>query len=95
MCLCFKPERGVYQGCQLSSSLFVLCVEILADTIRNDNSIKGIKILDKELKLSQSADDTHAFGSTQNLQQMYSNFSQSFKNVLAVKKTKVKLKECG
>ena len=40
----FKLERGVRQGCPLSGSLFVLCAEILANAIRNDNTIKGIKI---------------------------------------------------
>ena len=48
----FKLERGVRQGCPLSGCLFVLCVETLANAIRNDNTIKGIKIHDKEFKLS-------------------------------------------
>ena len=40
----FKLEKGVHQGCPLSGSLFVLCTEILANAIRNDNTIKGINI---------------------------------------------------
>jgi len=44
----FKFGRGVREGCPLPGSLFVLCAEILANAIRNDNAIKGIKIHDKE-----------------------------------------------
>ena len=57
----FNLKRGVRQGCPLSGILFVLCVEILAQAIRNNNNIKGIQIYDKENKISQYADDTTAF----------------------------------
>ena len=55
---CFKIERGVRQGCPLSPYLFVLSVEVLANAIRRDPSIKGISISQNEIKLSQYADDT-------------------------------------
>jgi len=58
-------------------------MEILANAIRNDNAIKGIKIHDKEFKLSQYADDTTAFVSDTKSAKIYSNFCQTFKNVLA------------
>ena len=54
----FKLERGVRQGCPLSPYLFILCVEILADAIRKNESIKGITINEQEIKISQYADDT-------------------------------------
>ena len=57
----FHLQRGVRQGCPLSGTLFVLCAEILANAIRNNQYIKGIKIHDKEFKISQYADDTTAF----------------------------------
>ena len=76
----FKLERGVCQGCPLSGSLFILCEEILANAIRNDNTIKGIKIHDKEFKLSQDGDDTTAFvldtKSATNLFKLLSNFHE-------------------
>ena len=54
----FKLERGVKQGCPLSPYLFILCVEILAETMRKDKNIKGITIDRQEIKISQYADDT-------------------------------------
>ncbi len=53
----FKLERGVRQGCPLSAYLFILAIEVLANKIRNDTDIKGIKIDNKEIKISLLADD--------------------------------------
>ena len=38
--------------------LFILCVEILASAVRNNDGIKGIRISETECKISQYADDT-------------------------------------
>ena len=54
----FKLERGVRQGCPLSPYLFILGVEILAEKIRTNKSVKGICVQENEIKLSQYADDT-------------------------------------
>lgn len=47
------------QGCPLSGTLFIIAIELLAQSISRSKEIKGIAI-DKhnEVKLSQYADDT-------------------------------------
>ena len=57
----FFELQGVRQGCRLSGILFVIAVELLANSIRDDQSIMGITIKGKEYKLSQYADDTSCF----------------------------------
>ena len=57
----FQVNRGVRQGCPLSPYLFILCAEILAHKITGEENIKGIEILNKEIKLAQFADDTTLF----------------------------------
>ena len=54
----FELERSVRQGCPLSGVIFVIAVEILANSIRNDKLITGINFKGSEYKLSQYADDT-------------------------------------
>ena len=46
------------QGCPLSPYLFILCVEVLAEKIRNTKDIKGIFVPQNETKISQNAYDT-------------------------------------
>ena len=57
----FTLERGVRQGCPLSRLLFVIGIEVLTNAIRNKNTIKGIKVGDKEIRTSLYADDTTVF----------------------------------
>ena len=53
-------KRGARQGDPLSPTLFVLAIEWLAESLRQE-SYQGIKVKDKESKVSLFADDTLVF----------------------------------
>ena len=57
----FNLNRGVRQGCPLSGMLFILGLELLTQSIKHDNQIKGISANKKEIKMCQYADDTTCF----------------------------------
>jgi exonuclease III len=54
----FELGRGIRQGCPVSPYLFIICVELLAQHIRNNSNIEGIHINGVEFKILQFADDT-------------------------------------
>ena len=54
----FKIGRGCRQGDPVSSYIFLLCVEVMAIMIRNNNNIKGLSYCNHEYKILQYADDT-------------------------------------
>ena len=54
----FLREKGVRQGCPLSGLLFLIGIELLSSAIQNDPTIKGIQVGQKEIKITQYADDT-------------------------------------
>ena len=47
----FALSRGVRQGCPVSALLFILCMEVLACNIRQNNMIGGLDITNKNEKL--------------------------------------------
>ena len=53
----FTKERLVNQGCIISPAIFLLTSEILANKLRNNPSIRGVKVGETEYLLSQFADD--------------------------------------
>ena len=54
-------QRGIFQGCPISPYLFLLVIEVMALSIRQNVEIKGIPIKDQELKISLFADDSVCF----------------------------------
>ena len=54
----FPIERRCRQGDPISPYLFILCAQILYLIIMKDKNIKGIMIRQKEVKITQFADDT-------------------------------------
>ncbi len=57
----FVIKRGVRQGCPISPFLFILVTELLSLSIMHNQNLKGISIFDREIKISQLADDTTLF----------------------------------
>ena len=57
----FDMKRGKRQGDPLSPYFFLICAELLASMIRQNENIYGINILGKEILLSQFADGTTFF----------------------------------
>ena len=57
----FNIGRGVRQGDPLSPLLFILSLEVLACSIRQNKNIQGIKIGNEEVTLAFFADDISCF----------------------------------
>ena len=56
----FELPRGIRQGCAASPYLFILCTQRLSTHIKN-SALKGISIAEREVILTQLADDTTLF----------------------------------
>ena len=50
-------EKGVRQGCPLSTTLFNICIEKLSSYINRESNIKGIDVKGQENKQTYFADD--------------------------------------
>ena len=72
--------------------LFILSAEILSNKIRQDFDVKGIKVFENEIKLSQFADDTTLFNadlvSLERALEIVNEFGKLAGLFLNVKKTK-------
>ena len=89
----FDISRGIRQGCPISALLYIIAAEIMAENIRNNNNIRGIKIgRSKEIKLTQMADDTTVFLESENIIPILLNEIKRFSEVsgLILNKSKTK-----
>ena len=57
----FEIDRSTRQGDPISPLVFILVLEILFIHLRNDPNIRGIKIVNNEVKLTSYADDATYF----------------------------------
>ena len=57
----FNINRSTRQGDPISPQIFILGLEILFIALRYDDSIKGFKIENNEIKLTAFADDAYYF----------------------------------
>jgi exonuclease III len=82
----FNVRRGCRQGDPISPYLFILCAEVLACRIREDEEIKGIQISDVEFKITQFADDTSLLqnGDRRSYDKLFT-ILESFENISGLK----------
>ena len=85
------------QGGQLSPYLFVLSVEVLAVSIRQNSNIKkkNFHWQRKKAKLLQYADDTTAVLGDENSVSAFLRLLESFKDISGLKSTVLRRKQCG
>lgn len=69
-------EKGVRQGCPLSTTLFIICIETLSSYINHENNIKGINVKGQEVKQTYFADDGTFFinGSKESFEELVKTF---------------------
>lgn len=96
----FSIERGIRQGCPISPFLFLLVTELLALGIKHDLDLKGLTIFDKEIKISQLADDTILFLHDKNQLARGLNIIEQFSNASGLRLNVAKcellpLKKCS
>jgi hypothetical protein len=89
----FEMKRGIRQGCPISALLFILCVEVLAINVRSTESIRGIKLKNKEIKITQFADDTclylNGVNSLENAVKVFEDFYRYAGLKLNIEKTEI------
>ena len=57
----FQATKGLFQGNPIAPYLFVIIIEILANRLRNDRKVKGLKVGNDEILLALFADDLGLF----------------------------------
>ena len=62
----FEILRGVRQGCPISCLIFIICMEVLANDVHQNDRIKGIKLDKSYINICQYADDATIFLQNEN-----------------------------
>ena len=75
------------QGCSLSPLLFNIILEDLAEAIREEKEVKGIRIGKEELKLSLFVDDMILYIKT--LKNLPENYKSQSMNIVKLKEIKL------
>ena len=89
----FEISRGIRQGCPISALLYILAAEIMAERIRHNDNIRGIKVgRSKIIKLTQMADDTTIFLESEHNIPILLNEIQRFSEVSGLILNKAKTK---
>ena len=65
----FALERGTREGDRLPAYLFILAIEVLLIRVRDSELVRGIPVIDKEIKVDAYADDGRFF--LKDLQSLY------------------------
>ena len=65
----FCIKRDTRQGDPLSACLFILAIQVLLIRVRDSELVRGIPVIDKEIKLDAYADDGRFF--LKDLQSLY------------------------
>ena len=86
----FILERGVRQGCPLSGLLFVIGIELLSNAIQKDPNIKGVQVGQKEIKITQYADDTTVLVRDLDVVSQLLKLLHNFKNISGLEVNKHK-----
>ena len=86
----FEIERSTRQGDPISPLVFILVIEVLFINLRSDPNIRGIKIVDNEVKLTSYADDATYFLRDENSARIMLSKVENFSKVsgLEVNRTK-------
>ena len=86
----FLLERGVRQGSRFSGLLFGIGIELLSSAIQKDPTIRGIQVSQKEVKITQYADDTTVLACDLDSLLELLNLLSEFKNISGLEVNKHK-----
>uniref|UniRef100_A0A3B3HNI1 Reverse transcriptase domain-containing protein n=1 Tax=Oryzias latipes TaxID=8090 RepID=A0A3B3HNI1_ORYLA len=76
----FSINRSVRQGCPISPFFFLIVAELLSLRIKNCPNLLGLSIFQKEIKITQLADDTALFLKDRNQVDLAISTINSFSN---------------